>query len=133
MLILICTKREELSTINKGGKGMIILNITNPMTIFLLLLATILLIFLGHELKKSYIVAIPLSVFSLLLITHVLALLTLTPETINLSTTVIFCIVEDCAFILVSLLSYLWIDDIEAKVRNKKSIDNSLDWFWKKI
>mgnify|MGYP001623723078 FL=1 len=112
---------------------MIILNITNPMTIFLLLLATILLIFLGHELKKSYIVAIPLSVFSLLLITHVLALLTLTPETINLSTTVIFCIVEDCAFILVSLLSYLWIDDIEAKVRNKKSIDNSLDWFWKKI
>ena len=95
---------------------MIILNITNPMTIFLLLIATILLIFLGHELKKSYI-----------------ALLTLSAETIELSTTLIWCIVEDCAFILVSLLSYLWIDDIEAKVKNKKSIDNSLDWFWKKI
>lgn len=133
MLILICTKREELSTINKGGKGMIILNITNPMTIFLLLIATILLIFLGHELKKSYIVAIPLAAFTILIVTHVLALLTLSAETIELSTTLIWCIVEDCAFILVSLLSYLWIDDIEAKVKNKKSIDNSLDWFWKKV
>ena len=39
----------------------------------------------------------------------------------------------DFGFVLVTYLAYLWIDDIEAKHRNKKSIDNSLDWFWSKI
>ena len=36
-------------------------------------------------------------------------------------------------FILVTFFSYLWVDDIEAKTFGKKSVDNTLDWFWKKI
>jgi len=47
----------------------------------------------------------------------------------NISFTMIF----DLIFILLSFISYLWIDDIEAKVKKKKSIDNSLDWFWNKV
>ena len=39
----------------------------------------------------------------------------------------------EAIMILLSYISYLWVDDIEAKEKNKKSIDNSLDWFWKKI
>lgn len=112
---------------------MFILNITQPITLFLLLLATILLIFLGHELKKSYITAIPLFAFVVLLVMHVFQILTLSVEYSYSSSTLTWCIVADCAFILVSLLSYLWVDDIEAKAKNKKSIDNSLDWFWKEI
>ena len=39
----------------------------------------------------------------------------------------------DFVFILITFFSYLWVDDIEAKVKGTKSIDNSLDWFWKKV
>ena len=42
-------------------------------------------------------------------------------------------IAVDFGFIFLSFVSYLWVDDLEAKSKGKKSIDNSLDWFWKKI
>lgn len=112
---------------------MFIIDITNVVTLLLLLLATVLLIFLSYELKKSYIVAIPLFAFLLLLIMHVIQLMTLPIEYSYMSSTLTWCIVLDFAFIFISFLSYLWVDDIEAKKDNKKSIDNSLDWFWKEV
>ena len=39
----------------------------------------------------------------------------------------------DAIMIFLSYFAYLWVDDIEAKEKNRKSIDNSLDWFWKKV
>ena len=35
--------------------------------------------------------------------------------------------------ILISFFIYLWIDDIEAKMGKRKSIDNSMDWFWRNV
>ena len=112
---------------------MFILDITNVVTLLLLLLFTVLLIFLGHQLKKSYITAIPLFAFLLLLVMHVIQLMTLSVEYSYMSSTLTWCIVLDFAFIFITFLSYLWIDDIEAKATNKKSIDDSLDWFWKEV
>ena len=112
---------------------MFILNITNPITLVLLLLVTLLLIFLGYELKKSYITAIPLFSFLALLVIHVIQLMTLPVQYNAMGSTLTWCIILDFAFIFISFISYLWIDDIEAKKLNKKSIDNSLEWFWKEI
>ena len=39
----------------------------------------------------------------------------------------------DLIFIFLSFISYLWVDDIEVKAGKKKSIDNSLEWFWNKV
>ena len=112
---------------------MFILDITNVVKLLLLLIVTVLLIFLGHELKRSYITAIPLFGFLALLISHVVQLMTLPAEYSDMTSTLTWCIVLDFAFIFITFLSYLWIDDIEAKKTNKKSIDDSLDWFWKEI
>ncbi len=112
---------------------MFIVNIANPVTLFLLVLAVALLIFLGQEIKKSITVAIPLFAFLALLIVHVVQVATLTQDVVNLASTLYKCIAIDFVFILVTFLSYLWVDDIEAKANNTKSIDNSLDWFWKEI
>ena len=112
---------------------MFILDITNGLTLVLLLAFTLLLIFLGRELKKSFITAIPLFSFLALLIMHVIQLMTLTVEYSHMSSTLTWCIILDFAFIFISFISYLWVDDLEAKKMNKKSIDNSLDWFWKEV
>ena len=109
------------------------INVTNPLTLFLVLMATVLLIFLGQEIKKSYVAVLPLVAHLALLITHTIQLLTLTPEKANLSTTMTGCLAIDFIFVLISFFAYLWVDDIEAKALNKKSYDNSLDWFWKKV
>ena len=109
---------------------MVYLNITNPLTLFLAVLAIGLLIFLGQEIKKSIAVAIPLFI---LLIVHVAQIATLSTDLAYLASTLYKCIALDLLFILITFFAYLWVDDIEAKANNIKSIDNSLDWFWKEI
>lgn len=112
---------------------MFIFDISNPLTLILMLAATILLIFLAQEIKKSYVNAIPLFTYLIILVIHVAQIMTLPENLKNLSATLSRCIAIDFVFILISFFAYLWVDDIEAKKLGKKSIDNSLDWFWKKV
>lgn len=112
---------------------MFIFDISNPLTLILMLSVTVLLIFLSQEIKKSYIAAIILFAYLIVLIVHVAQVATLSEEYRYLLTTLSRCIVIDFIFVLITFFSYLWVDDIETKVSGKKSIDNSLDWFWKKI
>ncbi len=112
---------------------MFIFDISNPLTLILMLATTVLLIFLAQEIKKSYIGAIILFSYLVILIMHVAQIATLPEEFRYMLTTLSRCIAIDFIFVLITFFSYLWVDDIEAKAEGKKSIDNSLDWFWKKI
>ena len=112
---------------------MFIFDISNPLTLLLMLAATILLVFLSQEIKKSYISAITLFAYLVILIVHVAQIATLSEEFRYMLTTLSRCIVIDFIFVFITFFSYLWVDDIETKAYGKKSIDNSLDWFWKKV
>lgn len=112
---------------------MFIFDMSNPLTLLLMLIATALLIFLAQEIKKSYINAIVLFVYLILLVIHVTQIVTLSEEFRYMLKTLSRCIMIDFVFVLITFFAYLWVDDIEAKAEGKKSIDNSLDWFWKKI
>lgn len=112
---------------------MFIFNVSQPLTLVLLLAATVLLIFLAQEVKKSMIAAAPLFAYLMILVMHVIQSLTLTEEFRDYSQILSTCIIIDFVFILITFFSYLWVDDIEAKATNKKSYNNSLDWFWKKV
>ena len=112
---------------------MFIFDISNPLTLILMLAATVLLIFLAQEVKKSYVAAIMLFAYLIILIVHVVQIATLSEEFRYMITTLSRCIAIDFVFVLITFFSYLWVDDIEAKVSGKKSIDSSLDWFWKKV
>ena len=112
---------------------MVILNMSDPLTLLLMLIATVLLIFLSQEIKKSYISAITLFAYLIILVIHVIQIVTLSEEFRLLLPTLSRCIAIDFVFVLITFFSYLWVDDIETKVNGKKSIDNSLDWFWKKV
>ena len=116
-----------------GELNMFIFDISNPLTLILMLAATVLLIFLAQEIKKSYVAAIMLFVYLIILVVHVAQIATLSEEFRYMITTLSRCIAIDFVFVLITFFSYLWVDDIEAKVSGKKSIDNSLDWFWKKV
>ena len=112
---------------------MFIFDISNALTLILMLAATVLLIFLAQEIKKSYIGAIVLFAYLIILIMHVAQIATLAEEFRYMVPTLSRCIAIDFVFVLISFFAYLWVDDIEAKATGKKSIDNSLDWFWKKV
>ena len=112
---------------------MYIFNVSDPITLLLLLVADVLLIFLSQEIKKSYVVAIPLFAFLFLIIVHIAQLVTLDQQFLYLASTLYYCLALDFAFIIMSFLGYLWVDDLEAKETGKKSVSNSLDWFWKQV
>ena len=115
------------------GRVMFLFDISNPLTLILMLAVTVLLIFLSQEVKKSYISAIMLFAYLIILIVHVAQIATLSEEFRYMVTTISRCIAIDFVFVLITFFAYLWTDDIETKVKGKKSIDDSLNWFWKKV
>lgn len=108
-----------------------VLNTIQPLTTLLLLTASVLLIFLGKEIKKPAIPAIVLITFLVILVVHAVQLFM--PNYEEYYVTIRYCMAFELTMVLVSFLSYLWVDDIASKFYNKKSIDNSLDWFWKQV
>ena len=112
---------------------MIIFDISNILNLVLMLAATILLIFLAQELKKSYITGIVLFAYLIILVVHAGQMITLPEEYKDMLPVLARCVAIDFVFILISFFAYLWVDDIEDKKMQKKSIDNSLDWLWKNV
>lgn len=112
---------------------MLLINFTNPFTILTATVLFVLVLFLGKETKKGMILAIMLGVFLVILIGHSVELSLVKENLLETQRTIAKCITVDFVFILLSFFSYLWIDDIEAKAKKKKSVDNSLNWFWSKV
>ncbi len=110
---------------------MYIFDLTNPYVLLASLLVYLVLMILGKEFKRSILPAIALFLFLIILIIYG-AQLTWVTENVD-KQLIISCIGTDAILIFLSYISYLWVDDIEAKARNIKSIDNSLDWFWNKV
>ena len=99
---------------------MFIFDMSNPLTLLLMLAVTILLIFLSQEIKQSFIGAIMLFAYLIILVVHVAQIATLSEEYGYLLTTLSRCIVIDFIFVLMAFFSYLWVDDLEAKSKGKK-------------
>ena len=110
---------------------MYIVNLSEPYAIIGALMVTLLFIILGKEFKKSLLPAIPLFIFLVLLLIHTFQSTILTDLMYKSMVTVSMGV--DACMIFLSYISYLWVDDIETREKHKKSIDNSLDWFWKKV
>ena len=109
------------------------INFTNPLTLLVVTLIYVLILILSKKTKKSVIAAIMLFAFVALLIVHTIMYITGDSLTSDVLSDLTFTMVFDLIFVLLSFIAYLWVDDIEAKVKKKKSIDNSLDWFWGKV
>lgn len=113
---------------------MFIFDLTNLLTLFLVLVSTILFIYLSQEVKRGAVAAIPLFAFLIDLVIHTIQMLTLKPEFSYLYSKLCINMAIDFAFLLVTFLAYLWADEVEAKTFNKKTIDSKgIDWLFKKV
>ena len=100
---------------------MFIFDLTNLFTLSLITIATVLLIYLSQEIKRSFVAAIPLFAFVLDLVIHTIQVLTLKEEFSYLYSTLTANMAIDFVFLLLTFLAYLWADDVEAKEFNKKT------------
>lgn len=89
---------------------------------------------LRKRIEKSILPQIILGIELILLVIHVIQLfIIVNPDVYGTRDIIIRAMRFDYIYILITFFGYLWIDDLESKVKNKKSVDNSLDWFWKKV
>jgi DMSO/TMAO reductase YedYZ heme-binding membrane subunit len=110
----------------------LIFNTANPLVLMVYVLVTATIIFIGRKLEQAW-PLIALMVYTVgLLVYHSVTLDGLVSGSEMIST-VYHCIAFDLILILLTFISYLWVDDIIAKKRKLKSYDDSLSWFWNKI
>ena len=109
------------------------INFTSPTAILLGVILFLLVLYLGRETKKAWIVGIMLFVFLGLLIGHTIEFATIGIQDEVVYKAVLTSAGLDLVFIFLSFISYLWIDQLEVEVGKKKSIDSSLGWFWHKV
>ena len=110
---------------------MYILDLTHPLVLLAALMIYSLLMILGKEFKNSKLPAISVALFiTTIAIYAVQMFINENPEINKMLAT---CIGYNAILVFLSYISYLWVDSIEAKAKNKKSIDDSLDWFWNKV
>ncbi len=96
---------------------MFLVNIANPWALLIALFVTVCFIYIGKEGKNAKVPLMPLIVFLILLVMHGMQLLTLPFGYEEMAQTLGKCLASDFAMILLSYLSYLWIDEIEAKAK----------------
>lgn len=108
-------------------------NLTDPFWVFMFLILTLCFICLGWREKNSIIALIPLVAFLIILVSHFLQTTLLAQNYADAMDKISKSMIWDFLFILLSYLSYLWVDELEVKYKNKKSIDNGLSWFWKEV
>ena len=111
---------------------MLMINFSNPLSVFVALILFVLVLWFAKQSKKSIITGIMLFTFIAFLAGHAIEFL-MGQYPVQETSIIIRSIVVDLVFILLSFISYLWVDDIEAKAKKKKSIDDSLEWFWSKV
>lgn len=109
-----------------------IINVSQPLTIILLAALAVLLVFLGKEVKKPQIPVVMLFVFLALVLMHSIQLNIVGVNSLQYNV-ILKCIPIDLIFVVIYFFAYLWLDQIQAEALNKKNLDNSLDWFWKKV
>ncbi|MGN1298660.1 MAG: hypothetical protein ACI4UE_01590 [Candidatus Scatovivens sp.] len=107
----------------------IIFNTANPIIILVYTLIISGIIFLSRKSEKTIFPIILTIYMIVLLILH--STLKITDDT--LMKTKYISIAFDLIFLFLSFISFLWIDDINARKKNLKSYDNSLSWFWDEL
>ena len=110
-----------------------IINLSNPINALIAIILFILVLFLSKEMKKSNVVAIMLLTFLTIIAGNGIEYFLTDSSQTEVLKTLANCIAVDFVFVFVSFISFLWMDDVEAKDKKIKSVDNSLDWFWKKV
>ncbi len=111
-----------------------IFSTADPINTILLLAATLLLMYLGKETKKSIIPEIVLFVTLAIIIMHAVQFVTMSDTaSAQIMEILSTSIAVDFGLVFIAFLGYLWVDEIESKVKQTKVVSGNLDWFWKQV
>lgn len=106
------------------------IDLTNPVILIPTLVILLACVAISKKLKNPYIALGILIINIVLLLSHFLNIGNVEP---NNEQALYYSIAIDFAMLLISFLSYLWVDNIRAKEGGVKTIEDGISWFWDKI
>ncbi|MBR3133148.1 MAG: hypothetical protein IKG42_03645 [Clostridia bacterium] len=104
------------------------IDLTNPVLLLPLLVIVLGVIAVGKKIKNPYIVLVLVGLNIGLLLYHFLKMGSDVDEQ-----KVFFSMALDFGLLLITFISYLWVDNIKAKESGAKVINDGISWFWDKI
>ena len=110
-----------------------IIDLSNPVWVLVGVVLYILLLILSKELKISEIMCIAVLSFLTLLVVHCAEYISVESTQLEIVFRLFVSMIVDLVFIFLYFISYLWMDEIEAREKKIKSIDDSLKMFWEKV
>jgi predicted membrane protein len=102
---------------------------SEPIIILILTIITVSLIVVGRKMELPQLPIIVVIYSLTFLIYHTIGV----NKTTDSTAPYYFSIAVDLVMLFLGFITYLWVDDIEAKSKNKKSYSDELDWFWDKL
>ena len=108
------------------------LNTSHPLMILIAVAVIALVIFISRKAEVAWPIIVLMVAITGYLVYHSIRLDQLEKGS-KLISEAYHCIAWDLIYMLISFISYLWVDDIIAKKKNLKSYDDSLSWFWNKM
>ena len=91
---------------------MIIINISDYISLLLITIFTGLMVYLGKETKKSIIPGAMLVVYLILLVVYAVQLMINNGQDLEIARILNNCLMINFMLIFISFLGYLWVDDI---------------------
>lgn len=110
----------------------LIFNTANPLMILIIVLIISGIIYLCRKVEIAWPLIIVMAIITAYLIYHSILLDSLEKGNVLISN-VYHCLACDLIYMLISFISFLWVDDLIAKKKKLKSYDDSLNWFWNKL
>ena len=111
----------------------LVVNTANPIVLLISVAVLVLIIIVSRKTEQIPLLVIAIAVLIAVLIYHSVFLEEVSSTEETLISQTYYCIAADLVMLLVSFISFLWIDDIVAKKKKLKSYDDSLNWFWNKL
>jgi len=109
------------------------LNTANPFVIMFYTLIVAGLIFVARRYENVVLLIVLIIANISFLIYHSVTLEKLEADQVEMISQVYHCIGFDLIMLLLIFISYLWVDNLNAKKKKIKSYDDGLDWFWNKL
>ncbi len=106
------------------------IDLTNPVILIPTLAILLICVAISKKIKNPYIMLGILALNIGLLLSHFFGM---NSENLQNEKSLYYSIAIDFAMLLISFLSYLWIDNIKAKEGGSKVIEDGISWFWDKI
>ena len=106
------------------------INLTTPMVLLPTLAILVICVMISKKLKNPYIMLGILFINIGVLLTHYLSIGNIEQ---NNEQVLYFSLAIDFSMLLISFISYLWVDNIKSREDDKKAIDDGISWFWDKI